>query len=63
MVAWGGEINIRIGYELFYSFILENLKPGTQTQNNTGLNRVAGLREQLVWCLRRMFRRQLFKHE
>ena len=43
MTAWGGKVDVREGDKLLYSLVLEYLQSGTQTENDTGFDRIAGL--------------------
>ena len=59
MAAWCGQVDVGERDKLFYSLILEHLQPGAQTKNDTGFDRITGLRKQIERCPGRMVRRQL----
>ena len=63
MTARRGKIDVGERDELLYGLVLEYLQSGTQTENDTGFDRIAGLGKQIERRPGRMVRRQFLKHD
>lgn len=63
MTARCGKVNVGERDKLLYGLVLEYLQSGTQTENDTGFDRITGLGKQIERCPGRMIRRQLLEHD
>ena len=63
MTARRGKIDVGERDELLYGLVLEYLQSGTQTENDTGFDRITGLGKQIERRPGRMIRRQFLEHD